>query len=198
MPPDDVPKWCALPGVVFASDAMMVPGGWDDSLPITTPYDQVPNTHPRLSGTRGTCLRLARENNIPLMDILAAASYNAANYLGKTGLKAMQERGRMQKGMVADITIIDPANVRENSTYAEGTKPTTGIPYVIVNGMVVVRDSEVLVDVSPGQPIRHPVQDKGRFEPLSAESWEAEFLVAPIGFVALDAEALESTATPPK
>ena len=193
MSPDDIPKWCALPGVVYASDAMMLPGGWDDSLPITTPYDKVPNTHPRLAGTRGTCLRLARENDIPLMDILANTSYNAANYLGKSGLKAMQERGRLQKGMVADITIIDPENVRDNSTYADGTKPTTGIPYVIVNGTIVVRDSEVLADVNPGQPIRHPVEEKGRFEPLSAEVWEAEFLVAPTGFGALDPVALKRT-----
>ena len=190
MPPDDIPKWCALPGVVFASDAMMMPGGWDDSLPITTPYDKVPNTHPRLSGTRGTCLRLARENDIPLMHIISAASYNPANYLGKTGLKAMQERGRLQKGMVADITILDPATVRENSTYAEGTKPTTGIPYVIVNGTVVVRNSEVLTNVNPGQPIRFPVEEKGRFESLSLESWDSKFLVAPTGFGALDPEAL--------
>ena len=194
MPPDDIPKWCALPGVVYASDAMMMPGGWDDSLPITTPFDKVPNTHPRLAGTRGTCLRLARENNIPLMAAIAAASYNPAKYLGKTGLKAMQERGRMQKGMVADITIIDPKNVRENSTYADGTKPTTGIPYVIVNGTVVVRDSEVLTDVTPGQPIRHPVQEKGRFEPLALESWEAEFLVAPTGFGALDWDQIQHQA----
>lgn len=194
MPPDDIPKWCALPGVLFASDAMMMPGGWDDSLPITTPYDEVPNTHPRLSGTRGTCLRLAREHDIPLMQIISAASYSPADYLGKTGLKAMQERGRMQQGMVADITIIDPATVRDNSTYAEGTKPTTGIPYVIVNGTVVVRDSEVLIGVNPGQPIRHPVEEKGRFEPLSLESWESRFLVVPTGFGALDSEVLERKA----
>lgn len=198
MPPDDIPKWCALPGVVFASDAMMMPGGWDDSLPMTTPYDEVPNTHPRLSGTRGTCLRLARENDIPLMHILSAASYNPANYLGKTGLKAMQERGRMQQGMVADITIFDPANVRENSTYAEGTKPTTGIPYVIVNGKVVVRDSEVLTDVKPGQPIRFPIEEKGRFEPLSLDSWESRFLVAPTGFHGLDPATNEAQEQAPK
>jgi hypothetical protein len=96
--------------------------------------------------------------------------------------------------MVADITIIDPATVRDNSTYAEGTKPTTGIPYVIVNGTVVVRDSEVLIGVNPGQPIRHPVEEKGRFEPLSLESWESRFLVVPTGFGALDSEVLERKA----
>ncbi len=100
----------------------------------------------------------------------------------------------MQRGMVADITVLDPATVRNNSTYAEGTKPTTGIPFVIVNGTVVVRDSKVLTDVYPGQPIRFPVEEKGRFEPLSLESWESEFLVAPTGFGALDSEVLERKA----
>ena len=72
------------------------------------------------------------------MQILEAASYNAAKYLGNTGLKAMKERGRLQKGMVADITILDPKTVRDNATYAKGTLPTTGIPYVIVDGTIVV------------------------------------------------------------
>jgi hypothetical protein len=40
--------------------------------------------------------------------------------------------------------------------------------------------------VNPGQPIRFPVVSELRFEPLSEESWQAEFLVAPIGFDALD------------
>lgn len=194
MPPDDIAKWCALPGVVYASDAMMLPSGWDDALAPDTPYDKVPNTHPRLSGTRGTCFRLARENNIPIMQIISAASFNPAKYLGATGLKAMQERGRMQEGMVADITIIDPKTVRDNSTYAKGTKPTTGIPYVIVNGTVVVRDSEVLDGVTPGQPIRFPLEDKGRFKALSLEQWANIYLTVPTGFGALDAEELKRSA----
>jgi dihydroorotase-like cyclic amidohydrolase len=186
MPPDDIPDWCRLPGVVFASDAMMMPGGWDDAPTWDTPYDKIPNTHPRLSGTRGTCLRLGREHDIPLMQIVAAASYNAAHYLGKTGLKAMQERGRMQEGMVADITIFNPQTVRDNATYAEGTKPTTGIPYVIVNGTVVVKDSVVLKDVNPGQPIRFEIEKEGRFKALDEKAWKGQFLVSPDGFHGLD------------
>ena len=50
----------------------------------------------------------------------------------------------------------------------------------------MVRNSEVLTDVNPGKPIRFPVEEKGRFEPLSLESWEGKFLVAPIGFYGLD------------
>ncbi|PQP33323.1 hydrolase, partial [Desulfobacteraceae bacterium SEEP-SAG9] len=79
---------------------------------------------------------------------------NSAKYLGKTGLKSMQIRGRMQEGMVADITIFDPENVTDNATYKNGMVPSTGIPYVIVNGTIVVKNSKVLKGVNPGQPIR--------------------------------------------
>lgn len=186
MPPDSIPDWCRLPGVVFASDAMMMPGGWDDAPAWDTLYENIPNTHPRLAGTRGTCLRLAREQGIPLMQILAASSYNAAKYLGDAGLEAMKFRGRLQKGMVADITIFDPKTVRDNATYAKGTLPTTGIPFVIVNGTVVVKNSVVLKDVNPGQPIRFPVEDEPRFKPLSSEGWQNEYLVSPAEFGGLD------------
>ncbi|UCH17420.1 MAG: amidohydrolase family protein [Burkholderiales bacterium] len=189
MPPDSIADWCRLPGVTYASDGMFVPGGWDDPPGWDTPYDKVPNTHPRLTGTHGTCLRIARDKGIPLMQIIAASSYNAAKYLGATGLKAMQERGRLQQGMVADITILDPKTVRDNSTYAQGTLPTTGIPYVLVNGTIVVKDSVVLKDVNPGQPIRFPVEAKGRFEPLSREGWANRNLVAPTGFFGLERDA---------
>lgn len=186
MDPSEIVDWCRLPGVTYASDGMMLPGGWDDSLAWSTPYEDVPNTHPRLAGTHGTCLRLARENNIPLMQIIAASSYNPAKYLGDTGLKSMQERGRLQQGMVADITILDPKTVRDNATYEKGTLPTTGIPYVIVNGSIVVKDSVVLKDVNPGQPIRFPVEEKAKFEPLSVEEWKNTHLSSPIGFGGLD------------
>jgi hypothetical protein len=188
MPPDAIPDWCRLEGVTYASDAMMMEGGWDDPPGWDTAYEDIPNTHPRLSGTRGTCLRLAREHDIPLIKILAAASYNAAKHLGDTGLEAMKKRGRLQEGMIADITILDPATVTDNSTYAKGTSPTTGIPFVIVNGTIVVKDSVVLKDVYPGQPIRFPVEGTPRFQPLSVEEWKNEFLVAPTGFGGLDTD----------
>lgn len=188
MSPDAIPDWCRLEGVTYASDAMMIPGGWDDSLPWDTSYEDIPNTHPRLSGTHGTCFRLAREHDIPLMQIIAASSYNAAKYLGDTGLDAMQKRGRLQEGMIADITIIDPETITDNATYAKGTLPTTGIPYVIVNGTIVVRDSKVLKDITPGLPIRFPVESEARFEPLSLGAWQEKFLVAPVGFSGLDTD----------
>jgi hypothetical protein len=83
---------------------------------------------------------------------------------------------------MADITIFDPAAVRAQSTYEHGALPSTGIPCVIVNGTVVVRDSKVLKDVNPGQPIRFEPLAKGLFEPLSLEEWQAKLMVAPVEF----------------
>ena len=69
----------------------------------------------------------------------------------------------MQEGMVADITIFDPATITDNSTYNVGENglPTTGIPYVLVNGEIAVRDSRVDLDVRAGKPIRYePIEGK--------------------------------------
>jgi N-acyl-D-aspartate/D-glutamate deacylase len=71
---------------------------------------------------------------------------------------------------VADIIILDPQTITDNSTYEKGTLPSTGIQHVIVNGTLVMKDQEPLKGVNPGQPIRFaPV--KSRFEPLTVESW---------------------------
>lgn len=72
----------------------------------------------------------------------------------------MAKKGRLQVGADADITIFDPATVRDNSTMQLGGLPSTGIPCVVVNGTVVVKNSKVLKGVYPGQPIRRAVKTK--------------------------------------
>jgi hypothetical protein len=177
MPESAIVDWLRMPGVALCSDAMpLVP----DNCSFDTPYDEAPNTHPRFSGTYARALRMARENKIPLMQVVAMTSYNWAKPLGETGLKAMQERGRLQKGMVADVTIFDPDKVTDNSTYKKGIVPSTGIPYVIVNGTIVVEDSKVLKKF-PGQPVRFgPV--KSRFKPITIEGWTKTYYASPIDF----------------
>ncbi len=180
MPESAVVEWLKLPGVAIASDGMpLIP--WD-GLEWDTPYEDLPNAHPRSAGAYAKCFRLARENNIPLMQIVAMTSYNHAKPLGDMGLKAMQIRGRMQEGMVADITILDPETIRDNSTYAKGTIPSSGIPHVIVNGVVIMKDSEPLKGVNPGQPIRFPVEENGRFDGLSVDKWDKKYTVIPDDF----------------
>jgi len=43
--------------------------------------------------------------------------------------------------------------VQDNATMKDGGLPSTGIPYVLVNGTVVVKESETVDDVFPGKPI---------------------------------------------
>ncbi len=170
-PKENEAKWLTLKGVTMASDAV---GATPYDAPWDYPLDQLGGTHPRTAGARGATIRLGRENNIPMMQLMSILSYNAAKHLGDIGLTSMQERGRIQTGMVADIVVFDPELFTDNSTYEKGSIPSTGMKAVIVNGQVTVRD-DVLLPVFAGQPIRFDPEDKPRFEPISAEAWEAEF-----------------------
>jgi N-acyl-D-aspartate/D-glutamate deacylase len=58
--------------------------------------------------------------------------------------------------MDADLTIFDPAAVRERATYAEPDLRSAGIPYVIVNGVVVIDGGEAVVDAAPGRWLGQP------------------------------------------
>jgi N-acyl-D-aspartate/D-glutamate deacylase len=86
--------------------------------------------------------------------------------------------------MVADITIFDPETVTENATYKAGENglPSTGIPYVLVNGTIVVKESKVLKGVTPGQPIRFPVEEKGRFVAATREAWLSKHTIDDCAF----------------
>ena len=87
--------------------------------------------HPRTSGTRGTAFRMAREG-------CAAHVHDCAGELlvgqasGRTGIEAMQERGRLQVGKASDVTLFDPVTITDNfrSKVGENGHPTTGIPCV--------------------------------------------------------------------
>ena len=53
----------------------------------------------------------------------------------KLGLK---DRGLVQGGRAADLALFDPATVRDVATFPDPHRHPVGIPYVIVNGRVVV------------------------------------------------------------
>jgi N-acyl-D-amino-acid deacylase len=52
----------------------------------------------------------------------------------------LADRGLLRPGMAADVTCIDPETIRDNATYEDPRRLPDGIPYVIVNGVVVVDD----------------------------------------------------------
>lgn len=134
--------------------------------------------HPRTSGAHSTTLRLARESSVPLMHTLSQLSYWSAYHLGKAGLKFMDERGRMQEGMAADIVVFDPDNVKEGSSYKAGLNglPPTGMPHVIVNGQFVKRDNKATNTFS-GLPVRYPVEKIPRYIEATEEAWADDVLI---------------------
>jgi N-acyl-D-amino-acid deacylase len=50
----------------------------------------------------------------------------------------LRDRGRIAPGFAADLAIFDPATVRDEATFADPHRFPRGIPYVVVNGAVVV------------------------------------------------------------
>ena len=146
--PDEIVEWLKLPGVAIGSDGMPQFGAWDKH------YGTMPNTHPRSAGTRARSLRLAREHGLDMAQLIAGLSSNAAVYLGNMGLKAMQERGRLQETMVADITIFDPLKISDQATYKNGLAESTGIVHVLVNGKFALRDGAIVAAAKNGQALR--------------------------------------------
>jgi N-acyl-D-glutamate deacylase len=169
--------WLSIPHMTIASDAMAGVGEDGKLLPWDADWSEY-RGHPRTSGSRGAAFRMAREQGVPLMFTIAQASYWAAKHMGDAGLEAMKDRGRLQVGKVADITIFDAKTITDNSGFKVGEHgiPTTGIPYVVINGTIVVKDSKVL-PVKPGQEIRYPVEDKSRFKPVNVEGWLNEHTI---------------------
>jgi hypothetical protein len=156
---DDMYAGLAYPTSVVGSDSfpLTVAKTGEMASDWDTPYEAVQG-HPRQAGTSAKMLRLAREKKlVPLMTAISKMSYMVAKFLEENGVAQMAYKGRIQVGADADITIFDPDTVTDNSTMQQAGLPATGIPHVVVNGTVVVKDSKVLKDVYPGRPVRLPV-----------------------------------------
>jgi dihydroorotase/N-acyl-D-amino-acid deacylase len=63
------------------------------------------------------------------------------------------DRGILRPGMMADITIFDPATIRDVSTFEDPKHYATGIVHVFVNGRRVVADGRITAE-RPGRPLR--------------------------------------------
>src|SRR5210317_1823560 len=153
---EDVVKGLEHPSSVVGSDGFV----WTDRetgeivLDWDHPYDTV-NGHPRGAGTHARILAWTRDKklDIPLSLAVSKMTYMIAKYMEDNGVPQMADKGRIQEGKDADITIFDPKTVQDNATMQDGGLPSTGIPYVLVNGTVVVKESETVDDVFPGKPI---------------------------------------------
>jgi N-acyl-D-amino-acid deacylase len=52
------------------------------------------------------------------------------------------DRGVLREGLAADIVVFDPARVSDLATFEKPHAYATGIPYVFVNGVLVVKNNE--------------------------------------------------------
>ena len=89
--------------------------------------------HPRATGTFPKVLgQFVREKKwLALEEAVRKMTSLPAWRLG------LKDRGRIRKGMKADLVLFDPARVRDRSTFAEPTKLSEGIEKVFVNGAPV-------------------------------------------------------------
>jgi N-acyl-D-amino-acid deacylase len=102
--------------------------------------------HPRNFGTFPRVLRrYVREHPVlTLEEAIWKMSGFAARKLGWT------DRGLVRKGFQADLVVLDPSTVADQATYAAPHAYPIGIPHVIVNGRLVVRDG-VHTQARPGR-----------------------------------------------
>ena len=122
---ENVSKVLAHPALMIGSDSIPLYEGEGDRP--GKPHPRTYGTFPRVLGEYARERRLfSLETAVHKMTGMAAA---------RIGLR---ERGLVQPGYFADLTVFDPATVKDESTYAEPHRYPTGIPYVLVNGAVVV------------------------------------------------------------
>ena len=74
-----------------------------------------------------------------------------------TGLPAttfrLAQRGELRKGNWADLVLFDPEKITDPATYDSPHHYATGIPYVFVNGVLVIKNNEH-TDARPGHALR--------------------------------------------
>jgi len=72
-------------------------------------------------------------------------------------ITGLNDRGLLRPGLAADITLVDPQTVKDRATFEDPMQYPVGIPYVIVNGTVVI-DQGQHTGAKPG----HVLHGRGR------------------------------------
>jgi N-acyl-D-aspartate/D-glutamate deacylase len=136
MSEDDVRLVMKQPWVAVASDG--------SALNLEAPG--VP--HPRNYGTNPRVLGYyVREQKVlTLEDAVRKMTSLPAQILG------LSDRGQVREGFAADLVLFDPARVAETNSFERPKSYPEGIPYVLVNGVLVIEDGRH-TGARPGKPI---------------------------------------------
>ena len=138
----DVETALADPFVAFCTDSGA--GALDGIL-------AEPGSHPRGWGSAARILgTYVREKK--LLSLEAAVRKMTSLPAIRAGLQA---RGILRAGMKADLVLFDPETVGTRATYTDPNHYADGIPYVAVNGQLVV-DGGKITDARPGVVLRGP------------------------------------------
>lgn len=137
MKPEWIKKGVSHPVAMIASDGM--------------PY--APGAHPRTAGTFSRVLGkyVRKERVMELMTALKKMTIMPAKRL-EGASPTMRNKGRLQIGADADITIFDPNRIIDKADF-KGLKYSEGVEFVLVNGTLVVKDGKIVETTFPGRPI---------------------------------------------
>jgi dihydroorotase/N-acyl-D-amino-acid deacylase len=108
-------------------------------------------SHPRAWGSTARILgKYVRDEKVlTLEEAIRKMTSLPASRMG------LADRGIVRPGMFADVVAFDPVLVRERSTYADPLHYSEGIPFVCVNGQLVV-DGGRITDARPGRALMGP------------------------------------------
>jgi dihydroorotase len=95
------------------------------------------------------------QNALTLMDAVTKMTLMPAQRLERR-VPSMRNKGRIRTGADADLTIFDPETISDRSTFQEPARYAEGIKFVIVNGVMIVKEGQLQPDVHPGLPVRAP------------------------------------------
>jgi len=125
MSEDDMKHAMQQDWLMISSDGSAIPFG---GAPV----------HPRNYGSFARVLRkyVREENTITLEQAVRKMSSLPAYLL------QVKDRGLILEGYKADLLIFNPETVKDNATYIDTHKYSTGIDYVLVNGKVTIERGE--------------------------------------------------------
>jgi N-acyl-D-aspartate/D-glutamate deacylase len=68
----------------------------------------------------------------------------------------MKNKGRIRVGADADLTIFDARTIIDKSTFNDPAQYSEGIKFVVVNGVMIIKNGELQSGLNPGRPVRAP------------------------------------------
>jgi N-acyl-D-aspartate/D-glutamate deacylase len=139
MSEDNVRLQLRQPWMKFGTDA----GGIDpDSARGTLTHPRAYGSFPRIMG------RYVRDEQvISLEDAVRKATSAVATRL------QIAQRGILREGFYADLVLFDPATIAERATYENPHQLSTGVAWVLVNGVPVVAEGRP-TGATPGRVLR--------------------------------------------